>query len=223
MLTCTVILWAVVTSPNDYNILNRGFLERYRKGFFLFLLRASRRPFLPGHKHEYKRNRHDRSSYQDRLKCTRVDFYTSEMQEWEREYSEEPESYKYSYEIVVPLQKGEKSKFDYFFSFAADTFGSISSYVCRDGARGTYSALTKVAFSLSKPRPTNGTALLLLLVSHCSTIYYLEIPNNITVSSVKQNLNLLIFTVGEGSKNSYTQTDLHRVCCEADARRWYCF
>jgi hypothetical protein len=46
--------------------------------------------------------------------------------------------------------------------------------------------------------------LLLLLVSHCATINYLDIPNNITVSCVKQNLNLLILTVGKGSKNSYT-------------------
>jgi hypothetical protein len=65
--------------------------------------------------------------------------------------------------------------------------------------------------------------LLLLLVSHCPTICYHEIPNNITVSCVKQNLNLLILTVGKGSKNSYTSTDLYRICCQADARRRYCF
>jgi hypothetical protein len=45
---------------------------------------------------------------------------------------------------------------------------------------------------------------LLLLVSHCATICYYELPNNITLSCVKQNLNLLIWTVGKGSKNSYT-------------------
>jgi hypothetical protein len=45
---------------------------------------------------------------------------------------------------------------------------------------------------------------LLLLVSHCATICYHELPNNITLSYVKQNLNLLILPVGKGSKNSYT-------------------
>jgi hypothetical protein len=45
---------------------------------------------------------------------------------------------------------------------------------------------------------------LLLLVGHGTTIYYHDILNNITLSCVKQNLNLLIWTVGKGSKNSYT-------------------
>jgi hypothetical protein len=46
--------------------------------------------------------------------------------------------------------------------------------------------------------------LLLLLVSHGATVYYHEILNNITLSCVRQNLNLIILTVGKGSKNSYT-------------------
>lgn len=167
-------------------------------------LRASRCLFLPRHKHEYKRNGHDRRRYQDRLECTRVDVYASKLHKWQREYSEEPESYNDSYEIVVSLQESREPKPIYLFPVADDAFGSVAGHICWHSARRTYSAFTKVAFSLSEPRAANGTALLLLLVSHCATIYYHELPNNITLSCVKQNLNLLILTVGEGSKNSYT-------------------
>jgi hypothetical protein len=199
--------------------------------FFIFLrdtgwcvLRASGRPFLPGQKHEYKWNTHDRSRYQDRLKCTWVDVYASELQKRQRKYSEEPESDNDCYEVVISLQESRESKPVYLFPVAADTFSSVAGHVCRYSARRTYSAFTKVAFFLSKPRTANGAALLLLLlVSHCATIYYHKIPNNITVSCVKQNLNLLILTVGKGSKNSYTSTDLYRICCQADARRRYRF
>jgi hypothetical protein len=159
---------------------------------------------LPREKHEYKRNGHDRRRYQDRLECTRIDIYAGELHKRQREYSEEPESDNDSYEVVISLQESREPKLIYLFPVAADAFSSIARDICRDSARCTYPAFTKVAFSLSKPRATNGTALLLLLVSHCATIFYHEILNNITLSCVKQNLNLLILTVGKGSKNSYT-------------------
>jgi hypothetical protein len=178
---------------------------------------------LPRQKHEYKWNAHDRSRYQDRLECTRVDVYASELHKRQREYSEEPESHDDCYEVVISLQESREPKPVYLFPVAANTFSSIARHVCWYSARRTYFAFTKVAFFLSKPRTADGAALLLLLVSHCATICYDEIPNNITVSCVKQNLNLLILTVGKGSKNSYTSTDLHRICCQADARRRYCF
>jgi hypothetical protein len=179
---------------------------------------------LPRQKHEYKGNAHDRSRYQDRLECARVDVYASELHKRQRENSEEPESHDDYYEVVISLQESREPKPVYLFPVAADTFSSIAGHVCWYSARCTYPAFTKVAFSLSKPRTANGAALLLLsLVSHCATICYHEIPNNITVSCVKQNLNLLILAVGKGSKNSYTSTDLHRICCQADARRRYCF
>jgi hypothetical protein len=56
------------------------------------------------------------------------------MQKRQREYSEEPESRKDSYDVVVPLQESKESKFDYFFPVTVDAFGSISGYVCRDSA-----------------------------------------------------------------------------------------
>lgn len=169
------------------------------------LLRASRCPFLPGQKHEYKRNGHDRRRYHDRLECARIDVYAGKLHKRQREYGEEPESHNDSYEVVVSPQESREPKPIYLFSVAADAFSSIAGHICWDDAGCTYFAFTKVAFSLSKPRATNGTALLLLLlVGHCATIYYHEILDNITLSCVKQNLNLLILTVGKGSKNSYT-------------------
>ena len=179
---------------------------------------------MPCQKHEYKRNAHDCSRYQDRLECTWVDVYASELKKGQREYSEEPESHDDCYEVVISLQESRESKPIYLFPVAADTFSGVAGHVSWYSARCTDSAFTKVAFFLSKPRTANGAALfLLLLVSHCATICYYELANNITVSCVRQNLNLLIFTVGKGSKNSYTSTDLHRICCQADARRRYCF
>ena len=183
------------------NILNRGF---YISCLNAVLLRASRCLFLPCQKHEYKRNDHDRRHYQDRPECTRIDIYAGELHKRQREYSEEPESHNDSYEVIISLQESREPKPIYLFSVAADAFSSIARHICWNSAGCTYSAFTKVAFSLSKPRATNGTALLLLLVSHCATIYYHELLNNITLSCVKQNLNLLILTVGKGSKNSYT-------------------
>ena len=168
------------------------------------LLRASRCPFLPRQKHEYKRNSHDCRRYQNRLEGTRIDMYAGELHKRQRKYSEEPESHNYSYEVVISLQESREPKPIYLFSVAADAFSSIAGYICWDSAGCTYFAFTKVAFSLSKSRATNGTALLLLLVSHRATTYYHEILNNITLSCVKQNLNLLLLTVGKGSKNSYT-------------------
>jgi hypothetical protein len=160
---------------------------------------------LPRQKHEYKRNGHDRRRYQDRLECTRIDIYAGELHKGQREYSEEPESHDDSYEVIISLQESREPKPIYLFPVATDAFGSIARHICWDSAGCTYSAFTKVAFSLSKPRATNGTALLLLLlVGHGTTIYYHDILNNITLSCVKQNLNLLIWTVGKGSKNSYT-------------------
>ena len=97
-------------------------------------MRASRCPFLPRHKHEYERNRHDRSRYQDRLECTWVDVYTSQLHERQREYGEEPKSYNDSYEVVVPLQESGDSKLNYFFPVAADAFSSVARYVCWDSA-----------------------------------------------------------------------------------------
>jgi hypothetical protein len=142
----------------------------------MLLLRASRCPFLPRQKHEYKRNGHNRSRYQDRLECARVNVYASYLHKRQREYGEEPESYNDSYEVIVSLQESREPKPIYLFSVAADAFSSIAGYVCWDSARRTYFAFTKVAFSLSKPRAANGTALLLLLVSHCATIYYMCFP-----------------------------------------------
>jgi hypothetical protein len=198
------------------------FLREYQQRWLL--IRASRRSFLPRQKHEYERDAHNRSRYQDRLKCSRVDVYASELHKRQREYSEEPESHEDCYEVVISSQESREPKPVYLFPVAADTFSSVAGHVCWYSARRTYSAFTKVAFFLSKPRTANGAALLLLLlVSHCPTICYHEIRNNITVSYVKQNLNLLILTVGKGSKNSYTSTDLYRICCQADARRRYCF
>lgn len=168
------------------------------------LLRASRCPFLPCQKHEYKRNSHDCRRYQNRLEGTRIDMYAGELHKRQRKYSEEPESRNDSYEVVISLQESREPKPIYPFSVAADAFSSIAGYICWDSAGCTYFAFTKVAFSLSKSRATNGTALLLLLVSHRATTYYHEILNNITLSCVKQNLNLLLLTVGKGSKNSYT-------------------
>ena len=168
------------------------------------LLRASRCPFLPGQKHEYKRNGHDRRRYHDRLECARIDVYAGKLHKRQREYGEEPESHNDSYEVVVSPQESREPKPIYLSPVAANAFSSVAGHICWNSARRTYSAFTKVAFSLCKPRATNGTALLLLLVSHCATIYYHDIANNITVSCVKQNLNLLILTVGKGSKNSYT-------------------
>jgi ferredoxin-like protein FixX len=188
------------------------------------LLRASRCPFLPGQKHEYKSNGHDRRRYHDRLECARIDVYAGKLHKRQWEYGEEPESHNDSYDVVVSPQEGREPKPIYLSPVAGNAFSSVAGHICWNSARRTYSAFTKVAFFLSKPRTANGAALLLLLlVSHCPTICYHEIRNNITVSYVKQNLNLLILTVGKGSKNSYTSTDLYRICCQADARRRYCF
>lgn len=168
------------------------------------LIVASRRPFLPRQKHEYKRNGHDCRCYQHRLKCARLDIYAGQLQKWQREYSKEPECHDDCHEVVVSLQDGHEPKPVYLFPVAVDAFSSVAWHVCWDNARCTYFAFTKVAFSFSKPRAANGAALLLLLISHCATMCYPELPNNITVSCAKQNLNLLILTVGKGSKNSYT-------------------
>ncbi len=191
-------------------LLTRG-LVRNIKTFCLreypqmaLLLRASRCLFLPRQKHEYKRNGHDRRRYHDRLECARVDVDAGKLHKRQREYSKEPESHNNSYEVVVSLQESREPKPIYLFPVAANAFSSVAGHICGNSARRTYSAFTKVAFSLCKPRATNGTALLLLLVSHCATICYYELLNNITLSCVKQNLNLLIWTVGKGSKNSYT-------------------
>jgi hypothetical protein len=137
---------------------------------------------LPRQKHEYKRNGHDRRHYQDRPECTRIYIYAGELHKWQREYSEEPESHNDSYEVIISLQESREPKPIYLFSVAADAFSSIAGHICWNSAGCTYSAFTKVAFSLSKPRATNGTALLLLLVGHDATIYYHEILNNITLS-----------------------------------------
>ena len=134
---------------------------------------------MPRQKHKYKRNSHDRRRYQDRLECAWVDVYAGELHKRQREYSEEPEGHNDTYEIVISLQESREPKSIYLFPVAADAFSSVAGHIYWDNARCTYSTFTKVASSLSKPRATNRTALLLLLVSHYATIYYHELPNNI--------------------------------------------
>ena len=177
---------------------------------------------MPCQKHEYERNRHNCCRYQDRLECAWIDIYAGQLQKWQREYSKEPECNDNCHEVVVSLQEGHEPKPVYLFPVAADAFSSVAGDICWDDARRTNFAFTKVTFSFGKPRAANCTALL-FLISHCSTMCYAKLPNNITVSCAKQNLNLLTLTVGKGSKNSYTSTDLHRICCQADARRRHYF